>query len=117
MRKKVKPWGEFEEMSLKEFFPRHGPYWEGWNDVLPDRTSSAISNRAHKLGLHGPKEKHKREPDEFDTEKGSVPSPIEYERTVTKLMKEGLAPSQIDTKMHWVTGTAMEIIKARWERQ
>lgn len=115
-RPRCKPWGEFEELSLKEFYPRHGPYWDGWGEVLPGRTSSAISSRAQKLGLHAPKVE-RREPDEFDTEKGSVPSPIEYERTVTKLMKEGLAPSQIDQRMHWVTGTAMGIIKERWGRQ
>ena len=101
-----KPWGEFEELALIEFYPRHGPSWFGWSEVLPSRTKDSISCKAGKIGLKAP---NYREPVD---DKGE-----EYERAVDRLMRDGMAPTQIDARMHWVPGTAIKVIKARWEKQ
>lgn len=106
------PWGEFEVIALKEFYPRHGPRWHGWDEVLPSRTICSISNKANKLDLRAPATRKNEESEEDD---GPTASPAEYERTVTRLMGEGLSPRQIDQRMHWVPGTTVAILTNRWK--
>lgn len=44
-------WTPRELKLLAEHFRAYGPNWDGWDGVLPGRTSKSISNKAHKLGL------------------------------------------------------------------
>lgn len=112
-RGRREPWGEFETLALMEFYPRHGPQWDGWDDVLPNRTRHAIIQKAAKLDLKAPIVRSKRNVEEQD--EGRMP-PREYERTVTKLMGEGLSPTQIDQRMHWVPSTAASVLREIWRR-
>lgn len=113
-RGRREPWGEFETLALMEFYPRHGPQWEGWDDVLPNRTRHAIIQKAAKLDLKAPIVRSKRNVEDDDDE-GSM-TPHEYERIVRNLMGEGLSPTQIDQMMHWVPRTAANILKEIWAR-
>ena len=108
------PWGEFETLALMEFYPRHGPQWEGWDEVLPNRTRHAITLKAAKLDLKAPIVRTGRNVDDDDDE-GSM-TPHEYENIVRNLMGEGLSPTQIDRQMHWVPSTAANILKDIWAR-
>lgn len=109
----AKPWGEFETLALREFYPRHGSQWEGWDDVLPNRTRHAIADKAARLSVRAaPKTTRGTLGTSVDT--GPTP-PSEYEKTVTRLMERGMSPTQIDTKMHWVRGTTVAILTNRWK--
>lgn len=39
-------WSEVEDNAVRQFYPRHGSKWAGWSEVLPNRTTKAISGRA-----------------------------------------------------------------------
>ena len=109
------PWGQFETLTLMEFYPRHGPQWEGWDDVLPNRTRSAITQKAAKLDLKAPIVRIGRNVEDDDDDEGSM-TPYEYERIVRSLMGEGLSPTQIDQQMHWIPSTTANILKDMWAR-
>lgn len=113
-KRRREPWGEFEELALREFYPRHGPQWEGWDEVLPRRTRHAIMQRAAKLGLRAPIIRSKRNVEDGGDE-GRMP-PHECERMVRRLMRKGLTPSQIDHQMRWMPKTAANILKYMWAR-
>lgn len=44
-------WTAEEDAALKEHYPTHGAVWDGWEDILPDRTVNGISYRAGRLGV------------------------------------------------------------------
>lgn len=44
-------WTKTEDEALKLHFPLHGAKWEGWETLLPGRSSKAISCRAHILDV------------------------------------------------------------------
>ena len=44
-------WSEVEDNAVRQFYPRHGSKWAGWSEVLPNRTTRAISARAARLGV------------------------------------------------------------------
>lgn len=45
------PWTDEEVDTLIEHYRDCGPSWDGWGDVLPDRTHRAIVEKAHRLGV------------------------------------------------------------------
>ena len=44
-------WTPDEDEAVRTYFSEHGSKWEGWQTILPGRTSKAISVRAHVLGI------------------------------------------------------------------
>ena len=44
-------WTPDEDALLREYYPRHGPKWEGWEMLLPRRSHSSIAGRACKIGV------------------------------------------------------------------
>lgn len=44
-------WTDDEVETLVEHYHDCGPRWDGWDDVLPDRTNRAIVEKAYRLGL------------------------------------------------------------------
>lgn len=46
-----KPWSTEEEALLREFYPEHGPSWQGWEGILPGRGKRAISRKASTMGV------------------------------------------------------------------
>ena len=44
-------WTYAEDRMVRDNYPRHGPSWDGWADVLPHRTKAAIASRAGMLGV------------------------------------------------------------------
>jgi hypothetical protein len=53
------PWTKDEDEILRRFLPSHGPGWEGWKELLPDRSRYAISARKVSLGIAGPRSRPK----------------------------------------------------------
>ena len=98
-------WSKTEENALKTFFPRHGHEWDGWDEVLPNRSEYAILKRARFLGLS---------PGRLNEAKQMKPDP--YESYVVECMRMGMAPSDIDRQMKWFKGTACLIMSNRWKR-
>lgn len=44
-------WTKDEEAILARYFPRHPIDWEGWDELLPNRTRSSIRTHANAMGL------------------------------------------------------------------
>lgn len=108
-------WSEVEDNAVRQFYPRHGSKWAGWSEVLPNRTTRAISARAARLGV--PRVRKNPKVDErhikFDYTKEQDPN----ERYVLACMRAGLTPTQIDRKRHWWSGTTIRILTERWARE
>ena len=47
-------WTPEEDQVVRENYPVHGGSWDGWERVLPGRTSEAIRVHAFKLGVVAP---------------------------------------------------------------
>ena len=48
---KPSKWTAEEIAALKEHYPERGPSWEGWADLLQDRSTGAITAMAHKMRM------------------------------------------------------------------
>lgn len=99
-------WTLLEDEMVAAYYRDRGPSWEGWSDVLPNRTYASIKERARRLGLH--------KTDSASAMDDMVPDPHEDE--VFELMAEGLAPSEIDEVKRWPRGTTVAITVSRWRR-
>lgn len=59
MARRGSDWTTRDEQLIERHYPEHGPSWDGWEKLLPNRTPNAISNRAYRLGVRclyrGPK--------------------------------------------------------------
>lgn len=119
-------WSEEEDAAVVTFYPIHGRRWEGWKDVLPDRTMRAIEMRAQRLGV-APKrevamtEGTRRRGDrnhyarsQYDREPPMTPDP--NEGLVMRLMADGMTPSEIDDQMHWRPGKSILVLTHKWQR-
>lgn len=93
-------WSKHEDAILMAHYAERGPSWDGWKELLPDRSKGSISSRIARL----------RE----STSIGYIADP--YERRVVELMERGMPPSMIDKAMRWPKNTAREIMSQRWER-
>lgn len=98
-------WGYDELAILRSNYAEHGPSWVGWESALPGRTYGAIASMANELGLRmrGRSAAH-------------LDAPDPKERTVVEMMDRGIAPSAIDSLMHWRRGTSKEVLASRWRR-
>lgn len=47
-----KTWTRKEEQVVRDYYPTHGATWEGWLELLGDRSYAAIQRKAHNLGVH-----------------------------------------------------------------
>ena len=45
------PYTKAEDQAIIDNYPVHGSTWDGWRQILPNRSVSAIKNRAMKLGV------------------------------------------------------------------
>ena len=45
-------WTEEERQAIREHFPSHGTRWDGWSELLNDRTPEAIQRMAGLLGVY-----------------------------------------------------------------
>lgn len=118
-----KPWSEAEDRALKEFYPRHGTDWVGWDEVLPERSERAIECRAYRFGLMKPrkpsgprkyKPREKANGSHYGARVQRTPDP--YEGYVMECMAEGLTPTEIDAVKRWPRGTARMILSEMWLR-
>lgn len=46
-----KVWTKIEDRQIKNYYPKKGPRWRGWKDLLGDRSAEAIKARARTLGI------------------------------------------------------------------
>lgn len=44
-------WSDEEDALLVANYPKYGPKWDGWGELLPGRSRGSISVRASKIGL------------------------------------------------------------------
>ena len=44
-------WTPDEDVTLREYYPRHGVIWDGWALLLPGRGEQLIRNRAQRIGV------------------------------------------------------------------
>ena len=116
-------WSEAEDRAVAVYYPRHGTGWEGWAEVLPNRTKRAIAARAARIGVaivRGPRRPRAYKPKAADPRHKSKRIRLEpdpYEGTVIDYMAQGMTPSEIDACMGWHTGTTRLILTNRWERE
>lgn len=108
-------WTDLQDDILFDCYPKFGPSWKGWAEVLPGRTKKAIGERARRLGLSY------RFADKGDDRhyrpKALVMAPDPYEPYVVKCMEEGMTPTQIDCMMRWLPGSARLIMSNKWLRE
>ena len=111
----TKGWSKEEDEALRAFYPRHGMTWDGWAEVLPERTQVAISTRASRLGLA----QNKREGRQRSKRPMKMPTKDQsgYDGYVRRCMHEGMAPSQIDSMMGWWPGKTIRILTTIWNRE
>lgn len=101
-------WTDSEDELIRSAYPEHGPTWDGWAELLPNRSRRAIGLRASRLGvIMGWREQPEDEP---------IPDNGRHDRIVMRGMAAGKSPSQIDRENHWVRGTARRIVLLHWEQ-
>lgn len=110
-----KPWTEDEDRLVFLCYLSHGEKWDGWHDLLPDRTSEAIGSRARRLGLMRSGRKGTSDDRHYGFGSTKVPDPCEAK--VIMLMKQGLTPSEIDKRMHWWPNTTARVLVEMWGRE
>lgn len=49
-------WTQAEDLMIVGNYANHGPSWPGWAEMMPDRGTTAIRNRAARLGVRAPVE-------------------------------------------------------------
>lgn len=103
-------WSDDEIEILKAHYAERGPFWVGWEMFLPDRTDSAIMRKANALGL---KSGAKRTVTKRRRRKAKERDPVDI--MVEGMMASGMAPSEIDRRMHWYEGTAVKILNGIWK--
>ena len=47
-------WTRAEDQMIADNYANHGPSWPGWAEMMPDRGTVAIRNRAARLGVRAP---------------------------------------------------------------
>lgn len=47
-------WTRAEDQMIADNYAHHGPSWPGWAEMMPDRGTVAIRNRAARLGVRSP---------------------------------------------------------------
>ena len=102
-------WSEDETAIIKAHYDEHGASWDGWEMLLPGRSRSSITKKAHRLKMERAVNAKKRGPK-------ARKAADSREAVVLRMMKQGLSPSQIDKKMRWVPGRTKMIVIDRWRR-
>lgn len=103
-------WSDDEVEILTAHYRDKGPFWVGWEALLPDRTDRAIQHKANSLGL---KSSASRTGTERRRRKVLKRDPVDA--MVERMMSDGMAPSEIDERMHWYRGTAIRVITGIWK--
>jgi len=117
-----KAWNDVEVNALKTYFPIHGSGWEGWSEVLPDRSSKAISVKAASMGIvtsrqHNKTPERQRFKREHPERRSGYKGPDPMEGRIMRMMADGMTPSEIDAEMKWRPGKAKRVITERWARE
>lgn len=110
-------WTKEDVALLELYYPEHGPSWDGWTELLPNRSVNAITSMARSFGIRKATKKPKPSPDLAHRVVRFELRPDPYEREVVAMMEAGLTPTQIDQRKHWFRGTARLIMSNRWKRE
>lgn len=95
-------WTEAEDEVLRAHYLERGPRWQGWADLLPDRTPRAIQSRAQRLRL---------------ASRGNTPDDASrHEADVASMMESGMTVTQIDEALGLPHGAARSIAAEMWRR-
>lgn len=52
MKTRSDAWSDKELKLLMEHYPTKGAIWDGWDELLPNRSKTAIGTHARKIGLY-----------------------------------------------------------------
>lgn len=102
-------WSRDEEKILRAHYDEeHDHKWEGWESLLPGRSSNAIRAKAYALHLYDipAKEKPVQQP--------MLMEPIDG--FVLTCFRSGLTPAQIDKMKGWRPGKAKMLLTEIWRR-
>lgn len=115
------PWTEAELDLLREHYEEKGCKWDGWKELLPNRSPMSIRRKSNMIGLKIRSKLPRAKRTVYATganecEHTYVRTPDPYEERVMGMMHDGMAPSQIDRAMRWRPGRAAMIVIERWER-
>lgn len=50
-KRRAGKWTRDEETILAQYFPRHPIDWDGWDELMPNRSRSSIRTHAYAMGL------------------------------------------------------------------
>lgn len=50
-KRRAGKWTRDEEAIITDYFPRHRIDWEGWDELLPNRTKESIRAHAYAMGI------------------------------------------------------------------
>lgn len=95
-------WTPEEDDVLRRHYAEHGDRWHMWAELLPGRTTKAIFQRAHRLGISHPRKRGK----DFALERAEMVAMADMHR--------GLAPSQIDESRFWAPRRAHDLVVTAW---
>ena len=109
-------WTEIQDGIIIECWPKFGPEWGGWQEVLPMRSTSAIAKRAHQLGVDYDRPSKARGSYERRNDRQIAMPPDPYEHVVMNMLHDGMTPPEIDRHMGFPTGAARLIISNHWLR-
>lgn len=111
-------WSDLEDDAIRQMYPGRGPHWAGWSDVLPGRSPRAIEQRASALGVRrGKRDEAKALPEMLRPAGGDRPRAMSLrddDKAVMRMMRDGMAPSEIDRALHLVPGTAHHVVVGVW---
>ena len=113
-------WSVDEMRMIEVYYPSHGSEWEGWSEVLGNRSKKAIRRKASLMGVECDVERKRRESQHGDTDKfryDFVQMADPYEGFVLRMLNDGKTLRQIDACMHWHPGKAKLILTERWKRE
>lgn len=97
-------WTQEEESILKAHYREKGPTWEGWESLLPGRTTDSIRWKAKKMRLTN-----------GTNEKMRCVDPVES--YILSCLKNGLTPSDVDKRSKWPPGRTKLILTEMWQRE
>jgi hypothetical protein len=97
---------------LRVYYPRYGPSWAGWDEVLAGRSRDQIRKAASRRHIVF---EDKSNP-QVEVETMGLPAVDASECVVSTLLAHGMTPSEIDKREKWFPGTAEKIAVCAWKR-
>lgn len=99
-------WTKEEEAILRAHYREVGSTWDGWETLLPGRTTEAIRWKAGKLKLADSREENRDM---------RCVDPVEH--YILTCLRNGMTPSEVDKRSKWPPGRTKLILTEMWQRE